>query len=247
MQAPVLILGASGTLGGAIARQLSIQGYDLVLHGNTNRIALENLSADCRHARIVTADLTNEEAVEDLFVNLAQVYRALSGIVVCVAKKFPNKLTYRTPWSVFEEQITSQLKAAHLGLSAAWPLLKAYGENDTARVLVVSTEYTLGQPPIKTAPYVAAKAALNLYAKVIAQEWLPHNVRVQIIAPGMVPSNLTSGLPDIYLEQVAEGLPEKRLTDAEDVAKVAGFLMTEAADTLYGTTLPVTRGERKFN
>ncbi len=247
MQAPVLILGASGTLGGAIAMELSNLGHALVLHGNQNAAGLNSLLDVCTEAEIITADLTDEGLVHELFSNLGNKYSCLSGVVFCVAKKFSSKLTHRTSWNAFEEQIDSQLKTAHLCLSAAQPLLKAYGETGTARVLIISTEYTLGQPPIKNAPYVAAKAALNTYAQVIAQEWLGQNIRVQIMAPGMIPSNLTSDLPDMYLEQVAEGMPEKCLTKLEDVTKVAGFLMSEAADTLYGTIVPVTRGVRKLN
>lgn len=244
MQAPVLILGASGALGGAMARKLYENGHSLILHANSNVDALKPLATSCGNAEIVTADLTDEDAVSALFDRLAQRDFGLSGVVLSVAKPFPHKLTHRTKWSVFEEQMDSQLKAAHLCLSAAQPLLKAHGATDTARVLIVSTEYILGMPPIKTAPYVAAKAALNAYAQVIAQEWLPHNIRVHIIAPGMVVSNLTADLPDMYLQQVADGMPEKCLTSADDVADVAGFLMSAQADTLYGTPIPVTRGQR---
>ena len=247
MQAPVLILGASGTLGSAIAMELSNLGHALVLHSNKNSAKLNNLLEACAEAEIITADLADENLVSELFSNLDYKYGSLSGVVFCVARKFSSKLTHRNSWNEFEEQIDIQLKAAHLCLSAAYPLLKAYGESSTARVLIISTEYTLGQPPINIAPYVAAKAALNTYAQVIAQEWLSHNIRVQIMAPGMIPSNLTSELPDMYLEQVAESMPEKCLTKVEDVTKVAGFLMSEAADTLYGTIVPVTRGVRKLN
>jgi len=245
MQAPVLILGASGALGGAIARKLSAQGMPLVMHGHDNPDKLEALAKECADVQTVRADLNDEAALSTLFDDRQSRYAGLSGVVLSVAKPFPHKLTHRTPWAVFEAQMDSQLKAAHLCLSAAHPLLKSFGANDTARVLIISTEYILGMPPPKTAPYVAAKAALSAYAQVIAQEWLSHNIRVHICAPGMVESNLTADLPQMYLEQVAQDMPEKCLTRAEDVANVAGFLMSPEADTLYGAPIAVTRGVRK--
>ncbi len=244
MQAPVLILGASGTLGGAIAHKLHGAGQPVILHANTGVDRIASLAAECGAAPVVSADLTDEDQVTGLFDDLAGRHGALSGLVLSVARPFPNKLTHRTPWDVFQAQIDSQLKAAHLVLSAAQPLLKAHGATDTARVLVISTEFALSMPPVKVAPYVAAKAALTAYAKVIAQEWLVHNIRVHIMAPGMVKSELTADLPDMYLEQVADAMPEKRLTSSDDVADVAAFLMSPAANSLYGTVIPVTRNER---
>lgn len=242
MQAPVLILGASGTLGGAIARRLFADGYAVILHGNRNMQSLQDLAIDCGDAQTICADLTDEGAVTTLFETIAKTHDGLSGLVFAVACPFPHKLTHRTPWPVFQAQLDSQLKAAHLSLTAALPLLKSA---DTARILMLSTEYAVGMPPIKTAPYTAAKAALTAYAKVVAQEWVAYNLRVHILAPGMVVSNLTADLPDMYLEQVAEAMPEKRLTSPGDVADVASFLMTPAADSLYGTVIPVTRAERR--
>ena len=242
MQAPVLILGASGTLGGAIAQRLFADGRRVILHGNRGREKLQDLAAACGNAGIFTADLTAENNVAVMFENIARTHEGLGGLVFAVACPFPHKLTHRTPWSVFQEQMDSQLKAAHLSLTAALPLLKAGG---SARVLVLSTEYAIGMPPIKIAPYVAAKTALTAYAKVIAQEWIAYNLRVHILAPGMVISNLTADLPNAYLEQVAEAMPEKRLTSSSDVADVASVLMTPAADSLYGTVIPVTRAERR--
>jgi 3-oxoacyl-[acyl-carrier protein] reductase len=242
MQAPVLILGASGTLGGAVAQRLFQSGNRLILHGNKNKSKLEELAKSCGDAPIVTADLSDENAFQAMFETIEASGDGLSGLVLAVACPFPHKLAHNTPWSVFQEQMDSQLKAAHLSLTAALPLLKACG---SARVLIVSTEYVMGMPPIKVAPYVAAKAALTAYAKVIAQEWINYNMRVHILAPGMVVSNLTADLPEMYLEQVAEAMPEKCLTTAHDVADVAAFLMTAAADSLYGTVVPVTRAPRR--
>ena len=140
----------------------------------------------------------------------------------------------------FYEQIQTQLKAAHLSLTAAYPMLKEHARDSAARVIMISTEYSIGLPPVKIAPYVAAKSALNAYALSLAQEWLGSNIRVHIMAPGLLRSNLTSHMPEMYLEELIKNMPEKRLTSAEDVANFAAFLMTPDAD-LYGSIIPITR------
>jgi NAD(P)-dependent dehydrogenase (short-subunit alcohol dehydrogenase family) len=239
---PVLILGASGGIGSAIARRLSRSGGRIVLHGR-NRDRLETLARDLPQSSVETADVTKESDVAELASRLKAQHGQLSGAVYSIAATFPNKLAHRTKWDVFERQIATQIKGLHLCAASLLPLLES--RDVSSRLVVVSTEFVLGVPPVKTAPYVAAKAALTAYARVIAQEWLDKGVRVHILAPGMVKTDLIADIPDEFLQQVAEGMPEKRLTAAEDVAETAAFLMSDAADPLYGTPIHVSRAARR--
>ena len=120
----------------------------------------------------------------------------------------------------------------------------AVGSDLTRRVVLVSSEFAVASPPMKTAPYASAKAAMTAYGQVIAKEWIRHGIRVHIVAPGMVKTPLVSHIPDEFLDQVAASMPEGKLTTADDVADMVAFLMTDAADTLYGTPIRVSRGER---
>jgi len=242
MQDPVLIIGASGTIGSAIARTLHTDGIPVLLHGREESARLTELASELSQP-FIAADLSDETSAVDLPAKIAGYSEKLSGIVFAAARPFPHKLTHRTDWSVFQEQIDSQLKALHLSLQACKPLLD--NRDGGARVVVLSTEYVQGMPPIKIAPYVAAKSAITSYARVIAQEWLKTGIRVHILAPGLVPSALTADMPEQYLQMIAESMPEQELTKAADVAGVCRFLLTPAADPLYGTIIPVSRAERR--
>lgn len=232
-----LILGATGAIGSGIANRLAGRA-SVILHGSAPSHRLERLARQTG-GTMRSADLTDELATKALFADLD----GLDMLVFAVGRPFPHKLTHRTSWDVFQDQLDSQVKALHLALSNAFPLLK--GRENGARVLVVSTEFLLGMPPAKIAPYMAAKAAMTSYARVVAQEWLSHSIRVQIIAPGIVRSALTVDMPEEYLAQIAESMPEKRLTSAEDVTNLADFLLSPAADSLYGTIVPATRAARR--
>lgn len=242
MPDPILILGASGGLGRAIACRLAQAGYPLILHGR-DTLRLQSLSTQLGGGcSAETADICNETDTASLFRRLTDTHGQLGGVIFCVATPFANKLAHRTGWVVFEEQIATQLKALHLCASAAYPLLA--GGSTTRRFILVSSEFAVMPPPVKTAPYAAAKAAMTAYGQVIAKEWLRKGIRVHILAPGMVKTALIAHIPDEFLDQVAKGMPEGVLTTAEDVAGMAEFLMTDAADTLYGLPIRVSRGER---
>ena len=134
------------------------------------------------------------------------------------------------------------MKAFHLSISSAIPLLE---KNKKARILIISTEYVLGLPPIKIAPYVIAKSALTTYARILSQELLPKNIRVHIMAPGLIQSKLTMDLPKKYLEILKAEMPEKTFTSMRDIADIAALLMSDQGDVLYGNIVPVTRAQRK--
>lgn len=243
MQKPVAVFGATGGFGAAIARRLSAAGHPLVLQGrNAERLAALGDELDVTAADRLVLDVTDEASTAAAFEAMQGRHGALAGAVISVAAPFANKLTHRQPWSAFAEQIEVQLKALHQIAVNARPLLTAH--EGTSRLIVVSTEFVLGAPPVKTAPYSAAKAAMTAYAQIIAQEWLRDDVRVHILAPGMAKTDLVGDMPDEFLEQIAARMPEKKLTEVEDVAGMAAFCMTDAADTLYGAPIRVSRAAR---
>jgi len=229
MQDPVLILGASGAIGSAIARRLHADRVGLIVHGRMDSPRLATLASDLG-APAVSGDLTDESAAEALALEVRGISEGLSGLVFSAAAPFPHKLALRTEWGLFQAQIDSQLKALHIVMQQFKPQLEK--REGGARVLILSTEYVLGVPPVKIAPYLVAKAALTMYAKVLAQELLTSGIRIHILAPGLVKSALTADMPDEYLEMMAEEMPERKLTSAEDVAAVSAFLMRPEADPL---------------
>ena len=158
-------------------------------------------------------------------------------------KPFPHKPTLRTDWDIFQQQLNCQLKSLHLTLQNLKDSFVA--SEDGARIVILSTEYVLGSPPIKIAPYIASKAALTTYAQVLSQELLGSKIRIQILAPGLVKSALTADMPDEYLEQLAESMPEKKLTEPIEVAELCCFMMQPEADPLYGQIIQVSRGGRR--
>ena len=168
MQDPVLILGATGAIGGAIAKRLAVKS-PIVVHGrDEGKLALlKNKLSNSSKYKIdsYSADLKRSDEVQLLFDNISVKYKKLSGIVFSIAQPFSNKLTHNIPWKDFSEQIDSQLKSLHFVIQNALPLLK--GRKYGARLVVLSTEFLIGVPPIKTASYVSAKAALTAYSRVL--------------------------------------------------------------------------------
>ncbi len=242
MQDPILIIGASGTIGSAIATKLTDDGCSVILHGATDSKRLKNLASKLK-SPMISGDISDQLVTQKCAEKVHKCTENLSGLIFAAAMPFPHKLTLRTEWQIFQQQLDSQLKPFHLIMQHFKTALE--NREDGARVIVLSTEYLLGTPPIKIAPYLSAKAALTTYAKVLSQELLSSKIRVHIIAPGLIKSPLTGDMPDEYLELLAERMPEKKLTTPEEVANLCAFMMQPDADALYGNIVPISRGSRR--
>ncbi len=241
----VLIVGASGTIGSSIASVLFKNKFSLILLGKENNDRLNKLSIKFKCPKF-NCDLTNIKEVEKTFQSIKKTTDSLDCIIYSVAKPFPNKLLHNTDITIIEEQINIQLIAFHRLMVQSLPFLdKSVQDGSIPRIILISSEFVLGTPPIKIGPYIAAKSAVTSYAKVLAQEWIKKGIRVFILAPGMVRSRLTQDLPEEYLKNIEKQLPEKTLTRPSDIADYVEAILTSKLDSSYGITLQVSKAHRR--
>ena len=125
------------------------------------------------------------------------------------------------------------------------PFLEASKKNCTPRITYISTEYLIGSPPIKIAPYLAAKSAATTYVKVLAKELIIKGIKVFIICPGMIKSKLTSNIPEEYFKQIEKKLPEKQLTNCKDISSIIDAIYKGYLDSSYGNEIQVSKAERR--
>lgn len=239
MSNPFIVFGASGAIGGAMAQTIVESGKPVILQYHKNESGLPSVESVGKYS----LDLRDSKAVESFVLELESQYDSISGFIFSVANLFDQKLTHNQKWESFQEQIDLQVKAFYNVSNALLPLMK---KNELgSKVLVVGSEFTLGVAPLKITPYIIAKNALTEYAKLLSREWLKHKIRVHILAPGMLRSNLTSNMPDRYLEEVISKMPEKELTRLEDIQGLTKFLISDQANSIYGNVIQVSRGDRR--
>jgi len=91
--------------------------------------------------------------------------------------------------------------------------------------------------------YSAAKAGVLGLAKAMAREFGPDNIRVNSVTPGLIQTDITAGkIDDAMREKILEGIPMKRLGDAEDVARACLFLASDLASYTTGAVIDVNGG-----
>jgi 3-oxoacyl-[acyl-carrier protein] reductase len=232
-----LVTGASGGLGGAIARALHAQGASVGLSG-TRRPALEALAQELgARAFVLPCDLSDKASVEGL-VPAAEA--ALGGLDILVnnAGVTRDNLFMRMKDEEWDEVIAVDLTAA-FRLSRA--CLKGMMRRRHGRIIgITSVVGVIGNPG--QGNYAAAKAGMIGMSKALAAEVASRNITVNCIAPGFIASPMTEALNEKQREGLLATVPMRRLGSGADIGAAVVFLASDQAGYITGQTLHVNGG-----
>ena len=236
-----LVTGASRGIGQAIATQLCQNGAHVIVNyfrsENAATSLVRKLEEQGGSASMIKADVSKPDEAERLLAMAAE--RGLDILVNNAGPKIKSGSFASLKWSdmvAANEQIVGSV--FHV-TQAALPALEA----SQGRVVNVLSSAALGRTAHNWLPYVTAKAALLGLSKNLAQELGPKGVRVNMVSPSLVDTDLTGEIPDRMRQMFVSRTPLRRLATAEDVAKAVLFLVSPYADFITGENLLVTGGD----
>lgn len=232
-----LITGATGGIGGSIAKALHAQGATIAISGR-NTEKLEALAKDLgSRVHVLPADLSNDEAIADL-VKRAEEAMGQIDILVNNAGLTKDGLSMRmsaSDWqSVIDVNMTATFKLAQAVQRGM--MKRRYG-----RIIniasVVGVTGNAGQ-----CNYVASKAGMIGWSKAMAAEIASRGITVNCIAPGFIATAMTDVLTDDQKAKINSTIPAGKMGSAEDIAAAAVYLASAEAAYVTGQTLHVNGG-----
>ncbi|HWW49736.1 MAG TPA: 3-oxoacyl-[acyl-carrier-protein] reductase [Xanthobacteraceae bacterium] len=232
-----LVTGATGGIGGAIARAFHRQGATVAISG-TRREALEALAGELgERVHVLPCNLADAAAVEEL-VPSAEAAMGQLDILVCNAGITRDNLFVQLRDEDWDDVINVNLTATFRLARAATKLMmrKRYGRI-IAITSVVGVTGNAGQ-----GNYSASKAGLIGMMKSVAAEYARRNVTANCIAPGFIATPMTDVLNEKQREAVLGKVPAARLGTPEDIAAAAVYLASSEAGYVTGQTIHVNGG-----
>jgi 3-oxoacyl-[acyl-carrier protein] reductase len=232
-----LITGATGTIGGTIARILHKQGATVAISG-TRREILDSLAVELgERVHVLPCNLADPAETEALVPRAEEAMGQLDVLVANAGVTRDNLLVQ------LRDEDWDQVIA--INLSATFRLSRAALRGMMRRrfgrvIAITSVVGSTGNPG--QANYVAAKAGIAGMIKAMAQEYAKRGVTANCVAPGFIVTPMTEKLNDKQRETILAKIPANRAGTVEDVAAAVVFLASNEAGYVTGQTLHVNGG-----
>lgn len=232
----LLVTGASSGIGRSIAITCSKMGARIIATGrNIKRLeeTISNMAGDGH--MIASAELTQLAEVKDLVYQLPK----LDGVVHCagIGHRMPAKL-------LSEEEIKRVMDINFMSAVSLQTELMTNKKINKGSSIVFIASTAPRMPAFGNAAYAASKAAVIGYARCLALELAPRDIRVNCICPAMIWTDLImqGGVGIEELEQAQQKYPLKRYGQPEDVANLAVYLLSDASMWMTNSCIDITGG-----
>ena len=229
----ILITGASGGIGSAIAKELASPSCSLFLHYSQNEAAVSKVAYECRQkgatVTLCKADLTSDGGANQL---LSQLPRTAFQVIVHNA----GTSHFGLFTDVTDQQLTEMMNIHLLNpMKITRNLLPRMIEQQKGKIVVISSIWGLAGASCEVI-YSAAKGGLNSFVKGLAKEVAPCQIQVNGVAPGAI---ATTMLNEEDRELLIDEIPANTLGTPDDVAGAVGFLVSDKAHYINGQILSV--------
>ena len=233
----VLITGATGEIGTAIARKLHEKGCQICLTA-TRESALKELTSELgSNVQYLCSDLMNIESTKGL---ITKVISKLGGIDILInnAGITRDNLFIRMSDEQWVDVLNVNLNSSMILARGA---IKNMIKSKWGRVVnITSVVGVTGNPGQSN--YAASKSGLIGMSKCIASEVASRGITVNCIAPGFINSAMTDKLNSDQKSRILENIPMKKMGNPNDIAATTNFLVSEDANYVTGQTIHVNGG-----
>jgi len=234
-----LVTGASRGIGRAVAERLAAQGAIVVAaaRGDHAEATVAAIAAAGGRAEALGVDMTDSAAVEALPAGIVERHGRLD-IVVSNAGITRDQLLLRMKRDDWDAVIATNLTATFaLAQASLRPMLKQRHGRIIAVSSVVGQMGNAGQTN-----YAASKAGLIGFAKALAREVASRSITVNVVAPGMIDTDMTRAIAEKAHVDWAAQIPLGRLGTPDDVAAAVCYLASDEASYITGHVLAVNGG-----
>lgn len=244
----VLVSGGGRGIGRAVSLNLAAAGFDVAVNYRQDTAAAAETVADIEAlgagARAFAAAVDDPDQVAAMVASVTAAFGRVDALVHCAGNASRANLVVDTDPAEPMKLFAVHAAGAHHLCRLTVPLMRAQGGGD---VVLISSIVAVDTRP-GMAPYVMAKAALEILAKTLAMEERGHGVRVNIVAPGLVATEMGDRLIRAtqgrqHASDLDEHAPFGRVCRPEDVAGAVGFLLSDAGSYVTGQRIAVDGGE----
>lgn len=242
MNKVVLITGASGDIGSAIATKFAKNNYDIVIHYNTNKEKANILAKSLKekyniNTICIKANLENEQDIINMIKEIDNKFHRLDTLINNAGIAIDTILEQKTK-EIWQKTLDINLIAPYLLSKYAKELML---KNNKGSIVNISSTNGIDSYYPFSIDYDSSKAGINILTKNLAVAFAPQ-IRVNAIAPGWVNTKMNKELDKEFIKKEKSKIALKRFAEPEEIAQIAYFLASEESSYINGSILVADGG-----
>lgn len=186
----------------------------------------------------VQADVRDPQQVEAMVKQVSEKFGLIDTLVVNANAAFAVAPFINYRWEDFQAKLLSELQGAFFPCQAVVPKMI---EQQRGCIIAVSSGLSRN-PGMGFIAHSTAKSGLDAFMKSLALELGAHNIRVNVVSPGLTETDATAWIPAAQKQATGQGVPLQRIGQPEDVAGAILLLASKEAQFITGAYLPVSGG-----
>jgi 3-oxoacyl-[acyl-carrier protein] reductase len=236
-----VVTGGARGIGRAVCLELGRQGCDIAFNYAHSADHAETLVAELkslgRKARAFAVDVTDCAGVASMVESVKQEF----GRIDCLVNNAGitrDKLLLTMKENEWDDVIATNLKGV---FNFSKPVISLMLRARTGAILnITSVSGMVGMSGQTN--YAASKAGIIGFTKALAKEVASRNITVNALALGLIATDMTASMPEKYQEKALEAIPLRRFGTAEEIGRIAAFLLSDAAQYITGQVIQVDGG-----
>ena len=244
MSSNVLITGASGDIGSAIAEVFAEKGFNVCLcgHSASKEEQLKRKAEELKNkynvdTMVALLDVSSKSSCEDVVERAKENFGTLD-VIINNAGRIEYGLMTRIPEDEYQSVISCNQTGTFFMLQVAGKIMR---KQKAGSIVNISSVAGIKGCP-SAAAYAASKGAVNALTKTAAVELAPYGIRVNAVAPGMIEGGMSNLLGEEQRERSAQSAAMKRFGTPKEVANAVYFLASPEATYVTGEILRVDGG-----
>jgi len=235
-----IVTGAGQGIGASIAERLAVDGASVVLVDiNGNEVRQTSAGLESRGFNVLgsVVDITRRKQVDDLIDNVKAKFGTIDILVNnagIIRDGFAANLSERD----WDQVLDVNLKGAFLCCQAVFPVMKDHMAGNIVNITSRSWLGNIGQ-----ANYSASKGGLVSLTRTLALEFARYQINVNAVAPGLIDTPMTRGMPEKSRERLLRMQPTGKMGTVDDIAAAGSFLVSSDARFITGQVLHVDGGK----
>lgn len=234
MKGNVLIIGASGDIGSAIAIKLGQEGYQLLLHYNQNKEKINNIRAQLQTELILSeiqADLSDDQDIKRFITDI--VFK-VDHLIFASGNAYYG-LLQDTSEEIMDKMLSVHVKAPML---ISKFLLPAMIQQNSGSIVVISSIWgNVGAS--NEVVYSTVKGAQNSFVKSLSKEIAVSGVSVNAVSPGFIDTKMNKQLSKEEKEMTLQDIPLKRAGEPSEIAHLVSFLIDQPSRSIHGQVIDI--------